>query len=65
MKRDEIRIPKMENFGRFNMPAGVDARCTAEKGTCWVVMECNMCNMCNIAHFFPQKTKSPGNTCNM
>ena len=20
MKRDEIRIPKMENFGRFNMP---------------------------------------------
>ena len=42
-----------------------NARRTAEKGMCWVVMECNMCNMCNIQSMIEIFNQGLGNGCNI
>ena len=42
-----------------------NARCTAEKGMCWVVIECNMCNMCNIKSMIEIFNQGLGNGCNI
>ena len=42
-----------------------NARRTAEKGMCWVVMECNMCNMCNIQSMIEIFNQGLGNGCDI